>query len=149
MNYYAFEELTVGKKDSFETTVSEKHVAGFVDLSGDSSPIHVEDSFAEVRGFQSRIVHGVLIASYVSRFIGIYLPGANGLLQTMDMQFRQPCYPGTTIRVSGEIVRRMESVRAVRIKITVTDVDTGIILSNGTVQSGILDRPSQSAGRAE
>lgn len=138
-----FDDLTVGKKASFETTVREEDIAGFVGLSGDASPIHLEDSFASVRGFRGRIVHGVLTAAYVSRLIGVYLPGANGLLQTIELQFRQPCYPGMTIRVSGKIVRRIEAVKVVRIKIDVIDVNSGMILSNGIVQSVILDQTSK------
>ncbi|MBU0506324.1 MAG: MaoC/PaaZ C-terminal domain-containing protein [bacterium] len=139
MNAYTFEELTIGMTAQFDTVVTDSDVSSFVDLSGDSSPIHMVTKFAEDRGFRDRIVHGVLVASYVSRLIGVYLPGANGLLQTIEMQFRKPCYSGMRIRVSGEIVRRIESVRAVRINIKVTDLDSEAILSNGTVQSGILD----------
>jgi len=143
MNYYTFEELSVGTRDSIEVILREDDIFEFVKLSGDESPIHVDDEFARRKGFKNRIAHGVLLASYVSRFIGVHLPGANGLLQTIEMQFRRPCYPGRPLRIQGEVMRQIEAVRAVRIKITVSDICDGTLLATGTVQCGILDRPQE------
>lgn len=137
MNYYSFTDMTVGKKESIEILVGEKEINSFTELSGDVSPVHVDDAFARNKGFKSRIAQGALLVSYVSRFIGTVLPGANGLLQSVAFDFRQPCYPGTKIRIEGEVTKQVESVHVVKIKIVVTDVVTGEILATGQVQSGI------------
>ena len=139
MNHYTFDDLNVGKRNSIEITIREEDILAFAKLSGDMSPIHLDDNFARSKGFKSRIAHGALLASYVSRFIGVYLPGANGLLQMIEMQFHRPCYPDTTIRIEGEVVRQIESVRVIRLKITLTDAGNEVVLASGTVQSGILD----------
>ena len=142
MNHYAFSEMIVDKKESIEVHVGEKQIAAFAELSGDVSPVHIDDVFAKSKGFKSRIAHGALLMSYVSRFIGTILPGANGILQSVTMEFRRPCYPGTKIKIEGEVLKRVESMRVVRIKIVVTDSDTGEILATGQVQSGIEDQES-------
>lgn len=139
MNHYTFSEMTVGKRESMEVQLGAEQIATFAKMSGDVSPVHVDDTFAKGRGFKSRIAHGVLIVSYVSRFIGTILPGSNGLLQSLTMDFRRPCYPGTKIKIEGEVAKRSESVNVVRIKIIVTDSITGEILVTGQVQSGIED----------
>lgn len=132
-------EMTVGRKEAIEVEVGEREIAAFAELSGDVSPVHVDDSFAKGLGFRSRIAHGALLASLVSRLVGTRLPGACGLLQSMSLEFRRPCYPGTRIRIEAEVVQRVESVRAVRIGITIVDAGDGTVLATGKVQSGILD----------
>ena len=139
MNSYLFSELVVGKKERIEIQISEKEIDAFAELSGDVSPIHIDDSFAKGRGLKSRIAHGALLVSYVSRFIGTMLPGSNGLLQTVNMEFRRPCYPGTEIKIEGEITKQVASVRVVRIKILITESRTGEVLATGQVQSGVVE----------
>jgi 3-hydroxybutyryl-CoA dehydratase len=142
MNNFDFSDLVVGMKKNIEVSVGEDEIAAFAELSGDVSSIHVDDDFARSRGFKSRIAHGALFVAYVSRFIGTTLPGAGGLLQSINMEFRRPCYSGTKIKIEGEIVKRVESVRVIRIKITLTDSVTGEILATGQAQSGIKDGAS-------
>lgn len=139
MNYYTFSELLVGKKESLEVQIGGQQIYAFAELSGDVSPVHVDDVFAKGKGFNSRIAHGALLVAYVSRFIGTLLPGANGLLQSITIEFRRPCYPGTKIRIEGEVVKRVEFLHVIRLKIIVTDSVTGEILVTAQVQSGIGD----------
>lgn len=122
-----------------EVQVGEKEIAAFAELSGDVSPLHVDDAFAKGKGFKSRIAHGALLVSYVSKFIGTILPGASGLLQSVAIDFRRPCYPGTNIKIEGVVAKRVESVRVVRIRMIISDSVTGEILATGMVQSGIED----------
>lgn len=139
MNFYSFSEMIVGKKECIEVQVGEKEIDLFAELSGDVSPIHLDDSFAKGKGFKSRIAHGSLLVSYVSRLIGTMLPGANGLLQSISLDFRRPCYAGTKIKIEGEVIKQVVSVHVIRIKILVTDSVTKEILATGQVQSGIED----------
>jgi hypothetical protein len=55
------------------------------------------------------------------------------------MDFRRPCYPGTRVIIEGEVAKRVESVRVVRIKMIMTDVMTGEILATGMAQLSITD----------
>jgi len=142
MNHYTFDELQVGKRDAIETMLRDEDMLRFVELSGDVSPIHVDEGHARSKGFKAKVAHGALLTAYVSRFIGVHLPGANGLLQTLEMQFRRPCYPGTMLRIEGEVARRTEAVRTIRITITITDANEGTVLATGTVQAGVLSGPN-------
>jgi 3-hydroxybutyryl-CoA dehydratase len=139
VNNFIFSDMIVGKKESLEVQVGEHEIAAFAELSGDVSPIHVDDGFAIRKGFKSRIAHGALLVSYASKFIGTIMPGASGLLQSVAMDFRRPCYPGTRVKIEGEVAKRVESVRVVRIKMIMTDVMTGEILATGMAQLSITD----------
>ncbi len=140
MNTYQFDELQPGTVDSLDVTITAEAIQQFAELSGDVSPVHVDAGFARERGYTGQIAHGALLTAYVSRFIGVHLPGSQGVLQRLEMQFRKPCYAGTRIRITGEVTRQIESVSVVVIKITVIDAETGDVLANGQVQSGIASR---------
>ena len=137
MNHYRFEELVEGLSDRFEVVVTTADIQRFAELSGDVSPIHVDDDFARSRGFSGRIAHGALLTAYVSRFVGVMMPGSTGVLQRIEMEFRLPCFAGDRLVLTGEVVRRVEALAVVIIKITIVNLATGEIIANGKVQSGL------------
>jgi len=53
----------------------------FAQLSGDISAIHISREAAQTSGFPDRVVHGLLAGAYVSRMVGMELPGEHWLLQ--------------------------------------------------------------------
>ena len=46
MNEYVFSELTVGHKESFEVIVTKEMEDSFRDITGDTNPLHQDDTFA-------------------------------------------------------------------------------------------------------
>lgn len=44
-------------------------------LSGDVSPIRVDESYAKTRGFDGVVCYGMLISAFYSTLVGTYLPG--------------------------------------------------------------------------
>ncbi len=142
MNTYEFSDLLPGKKETLEVEVSAGNIDRFEEISGDDSPIHKDAQFARDRGFEDRLAHGLLLGAYVSRFLGTILPGANGLLQMIEMQYRKPCTPGTRVAIEGEIVRQVDSVQAIQISLTIRRVKDQGILATGRAQVGIL-KPGQ------
>jgi len=139
MRSYAFADLEPGVRETLVVHVRPEDVDAFAALSGDVSPIHVDDAYARQRGFTGRIAHGLLLGAYVSQVIGTLLPGATGLLQTASFEFRKPCYPSTTIHIEATVQRKVESLRVVRIAVSITDVATGDLLVTGHIQSGISE----------
>jgi 3-hydroxybutyryl-CoA dehydratase len=73
-------DLLEGMIFSFEKVITKNGVDSFVELSGDISPVHVNDEFARDCGFKGCVVHGALLVSYLSQLRGIHLPGENCFL---------------------------------------------------------------------
>jgi 3-hydroxybutyryl-CoA dehydratase len=71
---FEIEDLAQGKEFSFEKKISSSDVDMFARLTGDNSPIHMEDSFAQKRGFKSLLVHGGLLVGCISQLVGVYFP---------------------------------------------------------------------------
>lgn len=117
--YYAFSELKNGLKESFELTISEEMINNFAKNSGDYNPLHINDDFAKTTKFKKKICHGMLLASFFSRLIGMYIPGKNSLYFSQTLNFIQPCYIGEKILVEGEVIDKSESTKILTVKTTI------------------------------
>jgi acyl dehydratase len=123
MNEYLFDQLPIGKQEVLNVSITDKDIDRFADFSGDLSSIHMDNDYAVSRGFKKRISHGLLESAYVSALLGMKLPGKHGLLQSINCQFKAPCYVPNVLTIVGTIKWRSEAIKVVRIGITVTDQD--------------------------
>lgn len=122
LNEISFENIVVGMTDSFETTITEDHVQKFGEITGDMNPLHFDENYASETMFKSRIVHGLLTASYISTLIGMLLPGKGALYLTQDLKFLKPVKIGNTIKITGTVTRIIDESR--QIFVLQTDVHT-------------------------
>src|SRR3989344_3748664 len=73
-----FEDIIVGSETAILPCVfSDDDVRVFGNLSGDKNPLHYEKKYAESKGFDKPLVHGILLASKFSFLVGMVIPGAN------------------------------------------------------------------------
>ena len=138
MNEYTFNELAVGQKESFAAEISEDMMDKFRDISGDVNPLHTDADFARKKGFPGRVVYGMLVASLYSRLAGVYLPGKNCLLQSVQSDFMKPVFAGDLLTVEGKIVQKDESVRRLVIKAVISNQD-GRKVSRARIEAGVID----------
>lgn len=136
---FVFEDLAVGQHAEFETVIDGRSIDRFVALSGDESPLHVDDEFARTRGFSGRVAHGAYLVALASRLAGMYLPGRNGLLLAVQMSFVAPVPAGAHIKVRGEIDQMSDSVRSIVLKLAVTGTADGTLLARGRLTIGFTD----------
>jgi 3-hydroxybutyryl-CoA dehydratase len=137
---YTLQTLSVGTSHSFEVTITDDMMRSFELMTGDDNPLHVDVSFAAARGHRERVVYGMLVASFYSTLVGVYLPGRDALLQEVEVSFRKPVYPGDRLTVRGEVVGVSEAVRQVEIRAEVINQD-GITVSKARVKAGIQSGP--------
>ncbi|MEE8452065.1 MAG: MaoC family dehydratase [Thermoguttaceae bacterium] len=129
-------ESWVGRTATRQFTVTEALIGRFADLSGDRSPIHLDQTFARGRGLRGCVMHGALQASLVSCVLGMELPGECGILQQLALQFRKPCYAGDVLTVTVKVEEAFDSVEAVRMSIRIVNQD-GQLVTSGKAQSGV------------
>ncbi len=121
MNNYSFAQLEIGLQEVLEVEITENDIDTYARFSGDCSSIHLENEYAKSRGFKTRLSHGLLVSAYVSALLGMKLPGKHGLLQSINCQFRAPCYAPNELKIVGIITKRFEAIKVVSIEISVTD----------------------------
>lgn len=99
------DRLEAGMMESYEQTITDADIQGFAGLSGDNNPIHMSDEYAAKSGFERRIAHGLLSASFFSGLFGTRLPGYGCVYVSQSLKFRRPVYLGDTVRATIEIVK--------------------------------------------
>ena len=99
---YFIEDMTVGLAASFTKTVSEKDIAMYADVSGDTNPVHLNEAFAAQTPFKTRIAHGMLSAGFISAVLGTKLPGPGAIYMSQTLRFKAPVKIGDTVVIEGE-----------------------------------------------
>ena len=108
-----FHEICIGQINTFEIKITEKMVDDFANFSGDYNPLHMDQNFAKSKNFKNRVCHGMLLSSFFSRLIGMYLPGKNSLYFSQTINFQLPCYVNQKITVSGEVKEIIPSIKTI------------------------------------
>ena len=121
MKSYKFKNLQLGQSESFKIKLKKEIIKKFISISKDYSKIHTNKKFACKYNFKDKIIHGMLLGAFYSRFIGIYLPGKFSLLMSMDIKFNKPIYLNDVITIKGQIVHLNNSYKVATIKIYATN----------------------------
>ena len=137
MNNYTFKDLSIGMSESFSVTVTEEMMDSFRELSGDVNPLHVDREFAMEQGYGDRVVYGLLTTSFISRLVGVIIPGRYCLLQGIDLKFVKPVYVGDVLIVRGTVDELHESVQRLVLKVEIMNQDEKKVVK-GKVEIGFL-----------
>ena len=108
-----FENLTVGEVyESATRAMSDADVRTFADLTGDRSPVHLDDDAARATRYGRRIAHGALV---FSASVGLLVsddderPDIIVLLGVDGLRFSKPTFVGDAIRVR-QTIRSLDPV---------------------------------------
>ena len=129
LSEYTFDEIEIGLTKQFQITITESMMDDFAKLTGDFSPIHMDKDYASTTTFEKRVVDGMLLASFLSKIVGMYLPGKHALYFSQLLDFRQPCFIGDTITVSSIIIDKSPSTKILKIESKITNQEGKILLS--------------------
>jgi 3-hydroxybutyryl-CoA dehydratase len=91
------EDLKTGQSASFAKTVTEADIVLFAGVSGDTNPVHLDQTFAEKTPFKTRIAHGMLSAGFISTVFGTKLPGPGSIYMSQTLRFKAPVKIGDTV----------------------------------------------------
>ena len=110
--------LNPGDKASRTQTISDEMIRSFADLTGDTNPVHLDDTYAAGTRFGRRIAHGMIAAGLISATLANDLPGPGTVYLSQTLQFKAPVYPGDTITATVEV----KSVRSDKPIVTLSTV---------------------------
>ena len=128
LSEYTYDEIKIGLSKNFQINITESLVNNFAELSGDFSPKHIDNEYAKTTTFGKRVVHGMLLASFLSRVDGMYLPGKHALYFTQNLEFRNPCFIGDTITVFSKVIDKSDSTKILKIESKITNQENKILL---------------------
>ena len=124
---HTFDDLFVGQKVTFSEKIDELLLTDFAKLSGDFNPLHMDEDYALNTNFEKRVCHGMLLASFFSQLVGMYLPGKNSLYFSQSLNFRNPCFVDDEVTIAGEITEKKSNTKIITIKTTISRGVTIII----------------------
>jgi 3-hydroxybutyryl-CoA dehydratase len=104
------EDFEPGQHASFRKTFTDEDIRRFIEITGDTNPLHVDDEFAAKTRFGRRIVHGMLSASLFSTIVGTLLPGTGAIYRSQTIRFLRPVHPGDTV-TAHLVVRSVDRSR--------------------------------------
>ncbi|MFJ7699422.1 MaoC/PaaZ C-terminal domain-containing protein [Lysinibacillus fusiformis] len=137
MNSYLYEELYIGLTASFSVVITEEHLSVFQNLTGDINPLHSDKQYAQEKGYPSKIVFGMLTASYYSTLAGVYLPGERSLLHSVETKFLAPVFCGDKLTIFGTVADKSDTFKQITIKANIEN-QQGQMVSKATLKVGVI-----------
>ena len=125
---YEFDQIGIGLKKEFTIKITESMIADFAKISGDYNPLHMDEKYAKSTTFKNRICHGMLLATFFSRLIGMYLPGKHALYFSQSLNFQNPCFVNDTITIKGEVIDKSIATYLITIKTSIYNQERRCLL---------------------
>lgn len=98
-------------------------------LSGDYNPLHAEPAVASAAGFKQPILHGLATYGIAGWALTQSVCGGNpAAVQSIDVRFSSPVYPGETIRTELWVDGKVVSFRS---RVVERDI---VVLNNGRAE---------------
>jgi 3-hydroxybutyryl-CoA dehydratase len=94
----------VGDEATFSRIFTQEEVELFSRLSGDTNPVHLDETYALQTRFQGRIIHGMLVASLISSALGTKLPGPGSIYLSQQLSFRAPGRVGERLTAKVRVI---------------------------------------------
>ena len=129
----SYAQLQIGEEASFTKTITETDVYLFAGISGDFNPLHLNEEFAKLTPFKTRIAHGALPQSLIARVLGMMLPGLGTIAVEIHCRFKAPAFFGDTITAKARVAEKLEDKRWVRMVLTWTNQREEIIAEGEAV----------------
>lgn len=137
MNYYTYDEIQVGQTETFSRKITAEMQEMFLKISGDENPLHNDDEFAKERGYEGKVVYGMLTAALYSTLAGVYLPGEKSLLQSVESKFTKPVYVGDELTVIGKVLEKNDTCQLIRVRADIKN-QNGEKVSRAVLQIGLI-----------
>jgi 3-hydroxybutyryl-CoA dehydratase len=130
---YTIGDLKPGMSESFSKTISERDVTLFGEISGDMNPVHFDEAYAKTTIFGGRIVHGVLVLSYLSTVLGTKMPGPGAIFMSQTTSFKAPVRIGDTVTAICTVREVFPEKRRVIFDCVCKVKDTVVVVGEATV----------------
>ena len=123
-----FENLSIGYSDEFSISIDSKMLESFANISGDFNPLHMDPVYAEQTQFKRQVCHGMLLASFFSKLVGMHIPGKNALYFSQSLNFRAPCFVNDVVTVKGTVIEKRETTKMITIKTEIFNQDSVCVI---------------------
>lgn len=111
----SWDDISEGMEIALPIRVTAEDMQQFAHISGDYNPLHTDRAFARSKGHADNVVYGALLIAYVSRLVGMHLPGRDCVLAALDVKFSSPLLVDEEATLSATVKQKHEAVRLVEL----------------------------------
>lgn len=137
-----FEDINIGDEYHFTVKITSEKLEYFASLSGDYNPLHMDEQYAQKSKFKQRVCHGMLLSSYFSQLVGMYMPGKRCLYLSQTLNFLHPCFINDEILVKGTVTEKSDSTKILEIKTTISN-QNNVLLVDGKAKVMLLENTTK------
>ena len=127
-NKLKFTDIKIGDSAEFKIIITETMVHQFANISGDFNSLHMDNEFAKTTKFGKRVCHGMLLGSFFSRLVGMYIPGLYALYLSQSLKFISPCFIDDKIIVRGTVIRKSERTKIITLQTLILNTNDKILV---------------------
>lgn len=137
MKEYTYDEIEIGLTEQFQTEVTKEKMKWFQLITGDVNPLHCDSDFAKEKGYPDCVAYGMLTSSFYSTLAGVYLPGKNSLIHSVETKLLKPVYAGDQLLISGKVVEKEDLFHLLKIRAEIFN-QKGERVSKAIMKVGVL-----------
>ena len=121
--------LKVGHTVLFQRQVDPETIQKFVDVSGDTNPLHVDPAYAARTRFKRPIAHGMIGAAFISAAMATNLsPGHVIVYLGQNLEFVAPVYEYDVLTVTCTVTAVEPRRNRVKVDTTVTNQESAEVI---------------------
>lgn len=121
-------EVEVGQVFTSEITVDDVRMCKFAELSGDTNPIHLDDTSAHRFGYPKTVAYAGVLLAEVSRIVGNCVPGPGALCVSYQFDFKAPVFVGDSVAFEVTVAQYSTATNAAVLKFIVRNRKRLVVL---------------------
>lgn len=130
---YTIQDLTIGQMVRSTDMITKERVRQYAEVTGDCNPVHLDEVYASKTRYGSCIAHGMLLGGFISRLIGMKLPGEGTIYAKQELSFTAPVYIGDAITTEICITAMDHERNRVTIS-TICRNQANLVVAQGTAE---------------
>ncbi|MBF0254356.1 MAG: MaoC family dehydratase N-terminal domain-containing protein [Candidatus Omnitrophica bacterium] len=134
-----FDRRCEGETASSRYRITPEILDHFFAAFHDSNPLHRDTAYASSKGFKDRVAYGAVLNGFISHFIGVVFPGQSSLLQSVDIQYKSPCYSGDEIEIQSRVFQVSPATHTISLKLKLRNKTQQNLCASAKAQVGILE----------
>ncbi len=139
MNEYKFNDIEIGLEQCFDVNITEEMVENFCKITGDLNPLHKDFNYAKSKGFNEKVVYGMLTSSFLSTLAGVYLPGKYSLIHSVEILFKKPVFiSDCPLTIKGKVIEKNDNFKQFTIRVEFLNNKKEKV-TRGIMKVGVLD----------
>lgn len=113
--------LSAGQTYRASFNIDAATIERFAELSGDRNPIHLNAEEAKAYGYSRQVAHGALLMAFLSRMIGMEVPGPGSVWISQSVEWLRPVFVGDEIELVVTVGKVSTGVGVLELDIVATN----------------------------